>query len=576
MRSRYPLYICLFALFLLASGTAYAFKLAEPNKKPLTLNIENTLGVEWHNEHEFDGGTLIGTDDYLKLTETLTASLDWNGFSLGTRIEGLYYPDQLVKRQSGKDDEQISQDDIRFEKYHFAYDSGKFRLDLGDYYATFGRGLALSMRRSPDGQLDNSLRGAKFEYKSGGTHAAVLAGFSNTVNVDPTSEDPQPDPNDLVMGFRAEQRIIDLFNIGAHAVDTRYGVLHSDSTRRFIPEMETTVLGASLEFPDILGYASFYAEFDHMLRYARKLNEDLDDYATVSDNGRGLYASASFFIENFTLTGEYKLYQDFIFRRGRTKLSYNLEEDAEAPGNLDFYEDIYYNNAPNLERTDIEFGRDYGNDHGFRFRAEYNSMNTGTVPYAVAYYTVNRWQEQGATSLGGFGQFEPGFKGDRIYHLWGGVTQYVGQWEMFVDGGYRDEESRDTGQAIKEVLHLKLGFSGPVAPKHIIGFEGFAIRRDYQILKQLEDDFDLTLSYDLKGAFSLSFFYTMQNLDYLPSNGKDEIKHYFAGEITSRFSDIIEISIFGGQVRESYRCYGGFCRKVPPFEGLKGKVKVRY
>ncbi len=557
-------------------GEAHAFKITDAGGKPLTLDLENITGVEWHNNHRFDGSGLIDSDDFAKINVRITADLHWDPLLLGLRLEGTGYPDALLRKAPGSQAETLSDNDLRAEKYYFVYSDGAFRLDLGDYYVTFGRGLALSMRRSGDGELDNTLRGVKFEYSSEGTHLAVLGGLSNIINIDPVNQTPQSDPYDLILGMRAEQRLADLFSIGAHAVHARYGIAESAYRRSFIPEQETSVLGVSLEFPDIMEHASFYAEYDHMLRYARKLNQELSDSYSVSDSGDAVYASASFYAGDFTLTAEYKLYQDFIFRRGRTKLSYDLPDTQTAPDGLDFFEDIYYNNAPNLERPDIEFGRDYGNDHGCRLRAEYNSTGTGTVPYAVGYFTVNKWQDQGASSLGGFGTFEPGFKGDRIYHVYGGVTQYVRDWELFIDGGFRDETSRDTGDGIKRVMHLKSGFSGPLAARHVLGFESFIIRRDYMVLKQLEDDYDFTLSYDFTGWFALSFFYTLQFLDFVPSAGDDELKHFFAGEIATRFSDIVEFSIFGGQIRESYRCYGGFCRKVPPFEGVKGKLRIHY
>ena len=188
---------------------------------------------------------------------------------------------------------------------------------------------------------------------------------------------------------------------------------------------------------------------------------------------------------------------------------------------------------------------------------------------------MNEHAATGSTSLGGFGTSE-NLQGDRIWHAYAGLTQYIKNAELVFDAGYRDEIDSDTGQELLETLHAKISASVPVAARHVLNGEVFYIRKDNQLFRQLEQDVDLTVGYTFRRAFALSFLYTLQQFDYLPDQGEDSTDHYLAGEIRSMFSDTIELSVFGGQVRGSYRCYGGFCRKIPPFEGVKGRITLRF
>ncbi len=561
------------------TGAVQAVTLTEIDEKPLELRIENTFYVEWHNDHEFGTDAAVQSDDYVKLMDELVLDLKYDRFLIGARLEAYYYPDHLYYRReiatpdgtSVLYEERKSKHLFNPQRLYFVFDSGRFRVDVGDYYATFGRGLALSMRKEGTGELDNSLRGVKFELRQKNTSFTMLAGFTNTLNTDPYSESYQSDPNDFIAGVRAEQRILDTMILGAHAVDAHFGMLEKSDKQRFIPEKQTSIVGGSIEFPSILGYLSLYFEGNYMGRTGRRLTEDLEDFETVSDSGHGLYASLNLYIENFTFTAEYKRYRDFVFRRGRTVLGYALQPGEEEPEDLLFFEDIWYNNVPTLERTDLETTREYGNDSGFRLRAEYNVFETGTRPYVAFYFDYNKSANQGSSTLGGFEQAQAGW-GDRIWHVYGGLTQMIGAAEVYIDGGWRDEQ----GEERYQLAHAKAGAAIPLVGAHSINLEGSFMQKDYQFIPKLERDVDATFGYTFQGYFSVSLFYTMQQLDVLPSAGEDEFLHFVAAEIASRFSDRIVVSVFGGQVRESYRCYGGFCRLVPAFEGVKAKLTLRF
>ena len=567
-------------LLLVSQPNARAIEVAKIEERSLQLDVDNILRLEWHNDHEFGGGPDISTDDYFKIADSLILRLRYGGFSLGAEGTVHYYPDSLVLRRYLRSIDDFletpaSSDDFRLDHIYLEYRDKIFDVSLGDFYATFGRGLALSMRKQGQGEVDNSLQGGRLELRIADTRIHLLAGFSNTLNVDPNHETAQSDPHDLVGGLRLEQRLADTFLLSAHYVGSKFGALEGSGRQRFLPEDQTHIWGGTLEFPDIAGYLSLYFEGNYMRRSGREVNEDLSDFRTVEDQGYGIYSSVSLYIENFTLVGEYKLYQDFIFKRSRAKLAYILPEGEEPPDDLEFFEDIYYNDVPTLERSDIETNRDYGNDHGFRLRGDYRVESTDTEPYAALYFTVNKHSGSNTGSIGGFGSAGD-ILGDMIWHAYGGVTQHFGPIELYGDIGFRDEKSRDSGEELQEMIHAKLGVSAPLVPRHVLGVETFFLQKDYQLLKQLERNLDLTLSYSFARYFTLSFLYTLQQKDFLPADGEDQLDHFVAGEFRTNYLNWLEVSVFAGPVRESYRCYGGFCRRVPPFEGVKTRIRISF
>lgn len=574
--------ICLIIL-LLISTDAYAVSVYKAKDRQLIVDFENVLNIEWHNNHELEQNIKLIPDDYTKISDQLLARVRFGEFSFGLEIEGLYYPEHLDERLSlsppNTVDPQIkttriSDSEFYLNRYYFTYNSRVLKVDFGDYYVTLGRGLALSIRKEGENDINNTLRGGKIEIRYKNTRITGLSGFSNVNNVDPNHELPQKDPFDLISAFRLEQRLANYFSLGAHFVNARFGALESDNRKRFIADKETFITGGTVEFPNIADHLSLYFEGNYMYRTGRKVNSTVDGFDEVNDGGFGLYGSLSFYIQNFTFTGEYKQYNDFLFRRARTKIDYIMADGELEPLGLDFFEDIYYNTVPNLERKDIETNRDYGNDQGMKVNLEYNFEKTGTTPYLAGYFTLNQ-HSTGSTSLGGLGG-ESNAKRDRIWHIYGGITQRIRDYEVFVDGGFRDEYSRENKKKILDLIHVKTGATLPIVSEHTLTFEAFFQRKNHE--QQFENEYvlDLTLGYAWSRYLSLSLLYTLQKKDYDAGVADDTTEHFVAGEIRSTPLTWMDISIFAGQVRESQRCYGGFCRIVPKFEGVKGKIKIRF
>ena len=68
---------------------------------------------------------------------------------------------------------------LRFEKAYLRYATPNFELHVGDFYASFGRGIVLSMMKQPEIDQDNSLRGGRFDLMTRKVGVTVLAGLTN-------------------------------------------------------------------------------------------------------------------------------------------------------------------------------------------------------------------------------------------------------------------------------------------------------------------------------------------------------------------------------------------------------------
>ncbi len=573
-------YLLIFILLGLPSASQAGVLVNDLGDHPLLLSVDSTTISEWHSKYkENENQANIEADDFVKLQETLRMNVGWERWEAGFRLDALYYPDPLEVRTVAPQGSTLpsqtygySEDAVRLEKIYGTYRDDNVTVTLGDFTQTLGRGIALSITRRAEDFYDNSLRGARIAFRGDATRATGFAGLTNTLNTDLYTEKVNSDPNDLIGGFEIAQRFADVFTLEMHAVGTQHGATLSQAERRFLTEDKTLIWGASLELTDIAQLLSLYVEGDYMMRSGRKIDiEDARHIRPTQADGYAVYASLDLYYENFTFLGEYKHYDTFQFRR--TKNPIDLQ-GRDAPGGTTFTDDIWYHDPPNLEKEDMELHLNEGTAQGFRLRADYLFDSIGMQPYVNYYFSINR-SEKLEPSQGGFG--ENVSKGYRIHHAYGGLTQFIGAVELIAEGGFRDEYHAENSVEYQEIIHAKLALKAPLAENHGLEAEAIYRRKDEQSAPvRLTDEVETTLSYTYKGRYSFAFLYTYQSIDVPDTSGDDTQDHYFAGEIKARFTDWAELSVFGGQVKSGYRCFGGVCRQIPKFEGVKGKLVLRY
>src|SRR5262245_30821688 len=115
----------------------------------LALDITSTTIVGWHADND-DGRP--ENDDYLEIYERLNAQLARGPWLAGLRLDTATFLGEPVPDL---------EDRYRPEKAWVGFVGRELEAAAGDSYVSFGRGLALSLRKIDELGVDTTVRGAK-------------------------------------------------------------------------------------------------------------------------------------------------------------------------------------------------------------------------------------------------------------------------------------------------------------------------------------------------------------------------------------------------------------------------------
>ncbi len=205
MERRTGVAIALFAGALLASSPAHALELPKLFGKHLVLDVtEVTIVSQRFDSRQVDPLNEGGA--WGEWVNRLNATLDWNHFQLGMRLDSAVYWNTLTD-QCGSDAStvpsaagdlscktlrpKIARDDLtRYQnsiypaKLWASYKHKGVEVTFGDAYVQFARGLVLSMRKLDDLGIDNTVRGFKGSVARGPFSVTVVGGLANPSRVD--------------------------------------------------------------------------------------------------------------------------------------------------------------------------------------------------------------------------------------------------------------------------------------------------------------------------------------------------------------------------------------------------------
>jgi hypothetical protein len=516
-------------------GAAAAFPIDIPGlDEPLRIDIVNSLFFDSHWDNE-DGDPT--NDDYFDIRNRLNLDLSLGDYTLGGRFDATYFPDPPADAY---------RDDYRMETFYFRVQKETVSIILGDYYAAFGRGIALYFRKVDELSFDPSLRGAYVDWFSGPLHLTLLGGLVNDINVDDRAEKKLDDPNDLVLGARFEGTIADYVTLGAH------GVMYLNRkdfppSGDFAPQ-DRIVLGATVELPDIADVVSFYAEFDTLsatdVRYGAE--GGLPTYTSEEDRAWAAYAATTASFLGFTLLGEFRYYEDWL-------LTPTLRGESVS-------KELRYARPPTLERVRERFIDNLDGSFGLRARIDY-TLPTHTIPYVNV---LHLWDEPR--------------EGGRTLHVYAGVVQRLDSIGFLADvsGGYRwSQEERIGGGGLQDhtrMWHVELMAETIVWKTHSVALD-FHHEEYTQVILGRDKDFhigEFVASYSFAPWVDASFLWGYSTeLDSRKDN-------YFGGDVRVRFTSDSFVRIFVGAKKGGLICVNGVCRNEPPFEGVRAEVVVRF
>jgi hypothetical protein len=552
----------------------------------------------------------------------LNAALRWGRWTAGLRLDSAVYWRRPIDNANFVDLDLSKQNQIRFDnesryensiypaKLWVTYALPAIEVTAGDAYVQFGRGLTLSMRKIDELGIDTTLRGAKVQVQKDPFALTVVAGFGNPSRVDEATGRALFPTHDLVQGDRSvpvfgSDRIVGVdlqagrglpVTLSTHAVQfTRCAPYHYDAsgntvtdfwqdpsnvtfgtcdatdTARWLQQLgstppllgasEITMVGQSIELPNLGGHGQLYLEA------AAQEHRNALEGQKANTTGNAIYGSLSFDVHPVTATLEVKSNRNFHVVPAAIDTShagefavvaYSFVPPAETFNMIDTEGTGDFNACVDGARlrADVNVTPDvmvYGQGIYAYTKSEENSGTCDALGHTLSVRPANAVQNQVWDGIGGFEWYFD----DKLSHA-------------FVWAGARDDTTEDSTVSYRE-HHVEYSiakyFGGPwsveVQGRHRHRREANQNVEDWWT----EGENYVALKMAPKWVFSQGFEYTTFT---------GQPPYYFNGEVLYKFTSSSNVRLFVGQRRGAFRCASGVCRYFPPFEGARAELTVRF
>ncbi len=492
-------------------------------------------------------------------------------------------PNQILG--SGWEDPISEQFLLRLEKAYLRYAGKGFELQLGDFYASFGRGIVLSMVKKPEIDQDNSLRGARFDLLTKRLGLTLLGGWTNPQEISMELRNQGIDRLDarLLAGGSLTVRPTGNLNFSAHSVG--YNLL----------DLPSFSVGGTAEVMNIGDVLDLYVEGNGFF-YGQEEGSNEEPL-----RGHGAYFAGTVYAGPMTLLIEAK--------------SYRNAQSLVQPGPV---VPLQYNNPPSLEHEptiteDINGSVQSSNIHGLRVQPEFFFLNTGTTLTGSVAVSMDL-------------EPHPPFskQHELSVHPWIAIDQPIhlpkADLHLVADVGYRhdfpirsDQEagisSEEAQQRANEflshtgMLHYALDFSvtfGKHSLKLVSRYRRHAVTTEEEVCWDRgngsqhcdRDDgwiaMENNLSYTLMGKYTLALHIdhtddpivqSLANSGAIGNLAYDKEwrrSTYIGAELILKPVSNLELYAFFGSQKAGIVCTGGACRTVPAFTGVKTRLSVNF
>lgn len=464
--------------------------------------------------------------------------------------------------------------DVRLERIYGTAHAGDLHLTVGDFYVSFGRGIALSLVKLDDVGEDTALRGARVEYRVPRAVKVVLVGgVVNALNVDPiTKQVFADDPLDGVAGARVEWEIADALSLGVHGVLLRPRFDDEgdvDPDRLFVdqgPGVAAAGGGASAELH--AGGFQLYLEGNAQSHDNYRPAEDV-----TGESGYAVFGEASYDLSPFLVKAEGLFYRRWLVE-GAYRGSYPTASGNPA---------IPYNNMPTLEPVWMTINS-RGNAEGGRLTGDLFFRRTETqltLGAAALFY------EGGLQPMGAWTDHPPTFAVHPILK----ARQAFGDSGVnaSAEGGYRYEATDEPlagHEADGRLWHAALDVSVPISGPHSVEAKVELRRHDLHVSESVPHWVMLaSLGYDMSGAFGMTLVHEYSDetagADLLLGGWELPLprRHYVWALVNAHLPrplDGLTLRLLGGAQRGGIKCAGGVCRLYPDSVGARLEAIYRF
>lgn len=485
------------------------------------FELPSGLSLGNHLEYSYD------TKENREILENwLNLDYRYGIFNAGLRFEVFQPNDPNPAISRGKD--YFAGIPFKFLEANIGNISKGLKVTVGNFYELFGRGIVLKSYEDRNIRIDNNLLGVNIEGRYAGFRLKALTGMAANIN---------DERKDIL-----------------HAVDLEYGGLknmklglsHAANNSQNSNTARTSLTSARVE-------ASLW-NFDSYVEYGIKQNVDVQKKVFDDDEfkiGNAIYGNLNFYLGSFSLSAEYKKYDNFNFQ--------------SSDGT------IIYNTPPALRRdhTYTLLNRhpsplDPNNEEGMQFEANYyfsdytslavNYNFTNTLKPGSFYQRINQLNNDSQAALKDFYV--------HVQHAWSESFETIFAFD------YNEELSTST-KNITPIIDSKYYFDG-VNTLHAV-----LEHQQTNVTKTKEDYYAdvFLLEYLRSPDFSISWSIEMQTKEPQPDHIVRKIWSFV--QFGYKLWDHTDLRLLIGSRQAGNICIGGVCRYEPEFRGVELKLMTR-
>ncbi|MFH0734856.1 MAG: DUF6029 family protein [bacterium] len=450
----------------------------------------------------------------------LNLNYRYNVFSAGIRFESFQPNDPNPNVNRNK---KVTSD-IAFK--YISVDLGDKNQGLsfsaGNYYVMFGRGMVLKSYENRDLRIDNNLMGLMIKGNYDDLFITTLSGSAE--NLDQKRED-------VLHAVDLEYKLTDFLKLG---------VSYAVNLPKYENIARTEMISARLQ-PSIWNF-DLYTEFGVKKNNDLKKNNFENNEAIA---GKGLYSGINFYYQNFSISSEYKYYDNFKFSSSDNSIIYNTPPSVRKD-----YTYILLNRHPST--------LDQNNESGFQVDANYAPLED--VEINLCYSKTKSLPKGSYFQRANKTNIPAGLNYEEYY------SQLFYKWNDLISSTfafcYTLESSSNTKNftpVFENEIYLDETNSIKVIFEHQFTKDQTTFEKYYSDLIMIE--------YFRSPKFSVSTVVEMKTSE--PKSNYKVRKLWGFIQLGYKIGEHTDISLLAGSKQAGNICIGGVCRYEPEFRGVQ-------